>query len=159
MNCYLKEVEVWLIFFHMWVNYMQLSMQKISWTCECLCYWIQSLRNIEPISYNATKNMQGTHSLMYTCKHTITYASLYIELYEDTNTSQESVPLYLFSCVIVDDTATCEISILKRPHNVQSLDTLHTTTNGIQALTFRYAVCQSYMCHPYIFIFGSDALR
>lgn len=60
MNCYLKEVDAWLIFSDMWVNYIQLSMQMISCTRECLCYWIKSLRNIEHVPYNTLKYMQNT---------------------------------------------------------------------------------------------------
>ena len=76
MNCYLDQVEAWLIFFHMWVNYMQLSMQKISWTCECRCYWIQSLRNIEPIHCNIPPEAHAEHKQANVQKQTHNHNTL-----------------------------------------------------------------------------------
>lgn len=67
MNCCSEEVELWLIFFPMWVNYMHLSMQKISWTCEFVRYWIQSLWSIEhiPIIRQTTCRAHAAHTWMY----------------------------------------------------------------------------------------------
>lgn len=67
MNCCSEEVELWLIFFHMWVNYMHLSMQKISWTCEFVRCWIQSLWNIEHIliTRQTTCRAHTAHTWMY----------------------------------------------------------------------------------------------